>query len=178
MNESLLQNAIAHLAALVRENGWPCAVSEELGKFRGPGKKSDACPYATLQMLNLLQKSKTWRDGTAAKGGAQALLDLWENSLEKHPYIFYMGTDFCKLKAPLVWYDIVSVADALSKCAWIHEDKRFIGILLHKSKGGQKRPFYPGIRLCGHERLGFRPEKSAIRVADFLCIQDTAKNRI
>jgi len=128
VNEGLLQNAIAHLAALVKENGWPCAVSQELGKFRGPGKKSDACPYATLQMLNLLQQSEKWRNGPQARTGAEALLDLWENSLSKHPYMFYTGTDFRKLKAPLIWYDIVSVADTLSKCAWIHADKRFIGM--------------------------------------------------
>ncbi|MFZ5974838.1 MAG: hypothetical protein ACOYU3_05440 [Bacillota bacterium] len=129
VDESLLQNAIACLAMLVRENGWPCAVSPELGKFRGPGRKDDPCPYATLQMLNLLQQSGKWRGGSQAQTGAAALLDLWENSLTKHPYIFYMGNDFRKLKAPLCWYDIVSVADALSKCPWVHEDKRFAGML-------------------------------------------------
>jgi len=46
--------ALRHLLALVRENGWPCAVSPSLGKFRGPGRCGDPCPYATLLMLKVL----------------------------------------------------------------------------------------------------------------------------
>ncbi len=40
--------AIDHLRGLIRENGWPCAVSRELGGVRGPGRKDDPCPYANL----------------------------------------------------------------------------------------------------------------------------------
>ena len=36
--------AVEHLVGLICENGWPCAVSRELGKFRGPGRKDDPCP--------------------------------------------------------------------------------------------------------------------------------------
>jgi hypothetical protein len=57
-----VQIAVEYLEALVRENGWPCAVSPELGKFRGPGRKEDPCPYATLVMLKVMahvQKSKS-----------------------------------------------------------------------------------------------------------------------
>ena len=42
------------------------------------------------------------------------LLSLWENSAREHPYMFYMGTDFRKLKLPLIWYDILHVAEALA----------------------------------------------------------------
>jgi hypothetical protein len=28
---------------------------------------------------------------------------------------FYMGTDFCKHKVPLVWYDILHVVDVLTQ---------------------------------------------------------------
>jgi hypothetical protein len=40
--------ALRHLLSLVRENGWPCAVSASLGNFRGPGRRGDPCPYATF----------------------------------------------------------------------------------------------------------------------------------
>ena len=43
-----VQKAVKYLVDLVRENGWPCAVSKEMGKFRGPGSKGDPCPYANL----------------------------------------------------------------------------------------------------------------------------------
>lgn len=39
-----LRNATDYLVGLVRDNDWPCAGAPELGKFRGPGCKSDPCP--------------------------------------------------------------------------------------------------------------------------------------
>ena len=36
-NTQAVQKAMAYLIGLVLENGWPCAVEPELGKFRGQG---------------------------------------------------------------------------------------------------------------------------------------------
>ena len=58
-------------------------------------------------MLKALSAMPDWRDGHECRAGAEALLQLWETSQDQHPYQFYMGTDFCKLKAPLVWYDLL-----------------------------------------------------------------------
>lgn len=120
-----VQNAIEYLNHLVRENGWPCAVSPELGKFRGPGRKEDPCPYATLAMLKVLAHVPELRESEAAKIGVDALLSLWERSKQEHPYMFYMGTDFRKLKAPLFWYDILHVLDVLSYFEYAMQDERF-----------------------------------------------------
>ncbi len=120
-----VQRAIEYLISLVRENGWPCAVSPELGKFRGPGRKDDPCPYATLVMLSVLAHIPELRKSEAAKTGVETLLSLWENSRQEHPYMFFMGTDFRKLKAPLFWYDILHVLDVLSYFEWARRDKRF-----------------------------------------------------
>lgn len=119
-----VQKGIDHLVSLVRNNGWPCAVSRELGNFRGPGKKEDSCPYATLVMLKLLASLPELRDSQAARQGTASLLDLWQTRLTQHPYIFYMGTDFCKLKYPLVWYDILHVTTVLARFPWLQEDAR------------------------------------------------------
>lgn len=124
-NDSRIRVALEYLNGLVRENGWPCAVSPELGKFRGPGRKDDACPYATLVMLQVLAHVPELRETKSAKIGVKSLLSLWENSSEEHPYMFFMGTDFCKLKAPLFWYDILHVLDVLSYFQWARKDKRF-----------------------------------------------------
>ncbi|MGV8026718.1 MAG: hypothetical protein AB2L18_09195 [Anaerolineaceae bacterium] len=35
-----------------------------------------------------------------------------------------MGTDFCKLKAPFVWYDLLHVLDVLSQFPWLKDDPR------------------------------------------------------
>ena len=109
---------------LEEENGWPCAVAREMGTFRGPGRKEDPCPFATLIMLRLLSAFDDLRDSEPTRLGAAALLDLWELRRDQHPYIFYMGTDFCKLKYPLVWYDILHVTSVLAQFPWLAGDAR------------------------------------------------------
>jgi len=120
-----VQAAVDYLDSLVRGNGWPCAVSPELGNFRGPGRKDDPCPYATLVMLKVLAHMPELHESKSAKIGVGSLLTLWDESKDKHPYMFYMGTDFRKLKAPLFWYDILHVLDVLSHFKWVGKDKRF-----------------------------------------------------
>ncbi len=113
-----------YLAGLGKENGWGCTVSQDLGKFRGPGRKRDPCPYATLVMLQALAQLPDWQSSPACHKGAEALLGLWSQRRELHPYMFFMGTDFCKLKAPLAWYDILHVLDVLTQFPWLRQDRR------------------------------------------------------
>ena len=108
-----------------RQNGFPCAASDQFGKWRGPGRKEDCCPYATLSMLKLLLATPEYRLSSITLDTAKALLDLWQTSRTSHPYMFFMGNDFRKLKVPTLWYDIVSVCDALSSVVGIHDDERF-----------------------------------------------------
>lgn len=124
-----VQKALDYLNALVRDNGWPCAAAPELGRFRGPGRKEDPCPYANLVMLKALGQVSELRHSSEARTGVETLLSLWERRREQHPYLFYMGTDFCKLKAPLLWYDILHVLDVLSLFPWVHHDLRYQDML-------------------------------------------------
>jgi hypothetical protein len=133
-----IKPGVDHLVSLCRDNGFPCAVSPELGKFRGPGKKDDCCPYATLIMADLLSYIPEYRHSQAAVSSVKALLSLWENSLHQHPYMFYMGTDFRKMKAPPCWYDIVSVTGVLSKYPFVRDDPRFLEMMKH-IKGKQDK---------------------------------------
>jgi hypothetical protein len=131
-----VKSAASHLVGLVRDNGWPCAVSKELGKFRGPGRKDDPCPFANLAMLKALSSIPEWRDSSQSRTGAETLLSLWEQSAVQHPYMFFMGTDFRKLKVPLVWYDLIHVLDVLSSFPWLKEDHRLVdmaGLLRSKA---------------------------------------------
>ena len=120
------QSAARHLASLSFEDGWPCAVAPDLGKFRGPGRKTDPCPYATLVALKALSQIPEWRDSKVCLIGADALLRLWEQRKERRPYLFAMGTDFRKLKAPIVWYDILHVLEVLTQFPHLHKDKRLL----------------------------------------------------
>jgi hypothetical protein len=123
-----VKTALNHLVGLVRDNGWPCAVSKELGKFHGPGRKADPCPFATLAMVKVLSTLEGWHDSPEAHTGAETLLRLWDSSTTEHPFMFFMGTDFRKLKVPFVWYDLVHVLDVLSRFPWLQGDPRLAGM--------------------------------------------------
>ena len=139
-----VQAALDYLTGLVHENGWHCTVSPELGNFRGPGRKEDPCPYATLVMLQVLAHVPELRESQSAKIGVETLLSLWEDSRERHPYMFFMGTDFRKLKAPLFWYDILHVLDVLRHFKWARKDRRFKQMLgLVESKGDADGRYTP-----------------------------------
>jgi hypothetical protein len=141
-NEPVVQTAITYLTGLVRDNGWPCAVSREMGKFRGPGRKDDPCPFANLAMLKALSEIETLHDSPACHTGADTLLTLWSESISRHPYMFYMGTDFRKLKVPFVWYDLMHMLDVLSRFSWLKNDTRLLDMLeILKSKVDQQGRF-------------------------------------
>jgi hypothetical protein len=143
-NDQTVQSATKRLAQLVRENGWPCAAAPELGKFHGPGSRSDPCPYATLIMLKALVQFDSWRESTEAQTGAEALLHLWEHRREKHPYLFHMGTDFCKLKAPFVWYNLLHVLDVFSQFPKLRNDARLLEMVqVLRSKADPEGRFTP-----------------------------------
>jgi hypothetical protein len=141
-NEPAVKKAIEYLAGLVRDNGWPCAVSKELGKFRGPGRKDDPCPFANLAMLKALSEIEKMRDSPACHLGAETLLSLWSESTKRHPYMFYTGTDFRKIKVPFVWYDLMHVLDVLTRFPWLKKDARLSEMLaLLQSKADQEGRF-------------------------------------
>ncbi len=141
-DQPAVQKAVQYLVGLLKENGWPCVVSKELGKFRGPGRKADPCPFATLAMLKVLSEIEGYRDSSACRIGAETLLTLWSESTTQHPYMFYMGTDFRKLKAPLVWYDLLHVLDVLSRFPWLKKDPRLLEMVdLLKSKADRQGCF-------------------------------------
>jgi len=141
-NEPGVKKAIEHLAGLLRANGWPCAVSRELGKFRGPGRKDDPCPYANLAMLKALSVNNEMQDSTASHTGAETLLRLWTESNAQHPYMFFMGTDFRKLKVPFIWYDLMHVLEVLTRFPWLKNDARLLEMLaILKGKADQQGCF-------------------------------------
>lgn len=121
-----VKQGIEYLTGYVRENGWPCACSPQQGTFRGPGRKSDPCPYANLIMVKLLAAVPELINSDSCHQGAESLMYCWAERQTYHPYIFYMGNDFCKLKAPLVWFDIIHVTHVLSQLPWVKDDARFV----------------------------------------------------
>ncbi len=119
-----VSRAVEYLRGLARSNGWPCAVSPTLGGWRGPGRREDPCPYANLLMLKTLAEFPNLHACPEAKIGAETALQLWQTSRERSPYLFKMGVDFRKLKAPNVWYDLLHVIEVLSRFPWLRGDPR------------------------------------------------------
>jgi len=122
---SRVKRAVVHLAELGTEDGWHCVVSPDLGKFKGPGKKSDPCPIANVYALKALSLSSEWIDSPATRAGTEMLLWHWAHQGERKFFLFGIGTDFRKLKYPFVWYDILHVVDVLSRFPFVHQDPRF-----------------------------------------------------
>ena len=141
-SDGRIQKAARNLTELATDIGWPCAVSPEMGKFRGPGRKTDPCPYATLVALKALAQFPEWKKHQVCRAGAESLLALWEQRKVRKPYLFGMGTDFAKLKAPQVWYDILHVTEVLTQFPWLSRDQRLLEMLsLIESKADSEGHF-------------------------------------
>ena len=56
--------------------------------------------------------------------------------------MFYMGTDFRKLKAPFIWYDILNVVDTLSQYKRAIHDVRFKEMLSIIESKADENGFY------------------------------------
>jgi len=167
-----IKPGLDYLLTLSRDNGFPCAVSQELGKFRGPGKKDDCCPYATMIMVDLLSYVPEYHDSSITVSAINALLHLWETSLEQHPYMFYMGTDFRKLKAPSSWYDIISLAGVLSKYTFVHTDPRFLEMIsLIKTKQDKDGFFTPESAYQKLKDWDFGQKKLPSPYLTYLCLR-------
>ncbi len=170
--EKHIKPGVDTLVSLCRGNGFPCAVSPELGKFRGPGRKDDCCPYATLIMADLLSYIPEYRTSNVAKTAVESILNLWEKSREQHPYMFYMGTDFRKLKAPSCWYDIVGVSGVLSKFDFIRSDPRFLEMIdLIRSKQRSDGFFVPESVYLKLKDWDFGQKKEPSPYLSYLCLR-------
>lgn len=170
--EKHIKKGVDFLISFYKDNGFPCTVSSELGKFRGPGRKDDCCPYATLIMLKVLMCVPEYQNSEITNNTANSILSLWENSKEKHPYMFYMGTDFRKLKAPTMWYDIISVVDVLSRCDNIKNDKRFLEMVsLIQNKQREDGFFTPEAVFQKFKSWDFGQKKTTSPYITYLCVR-------
>lgn len=120
-----VQNAVRHLVGLVDDNGWRCIASPDLGKFKGPGRRSDPCPIATLCALKALSLLPEYQDNHETRVGTKTLLNHWEKKFNHKLFLFGTGTDFRKFKYPYVWYDILHVVEVLSRFPHVYSDQRF-----------------------------------------------------
>jgi hypothetical protein len=128
--DPLVQRAVTFLSSTIRENGWPCAGGEPLKpNFKGPGKREDPCPYANLISLKVFSSLSTPVDHTRIRSGIEVLIGHWDRAFQRKLFLFGTGTDFRKLKYPYAWYDILHVAEVLSRYPEVRSDPRFQSLL-------------------------------------------------
>jgi hypothetical protein len=118
-----VRKAVDHLRSTISDNGYRCYCSPVI-KWRGPGRKEDPCPYVNLIALRAFAQLPDLLDSPEAHTAAEMLLHHWEKSREKKYYMFVAGRNFRKIKTPRVWYDIIHVADTLSRFPFLRKDKR------------------------------------------------------
>ncbi len=124
-DKPIIDKALMHLIELGKENGWQCTCDSTLGKFRGPGRKDDPCPIATLIALKAISLAPKYQDHPVVDAGIEMLLKHWQFRTEKKYYLFGIGTDYKKIKYPYVWYDILHVVEVLSRYPLALKDYRF-----------------------------------------------------
>ncbi len=123
--DSRIKHALAVLLQSVEGNGWRCQAAEELGNFKGPGKREDPCPIANVSALKVLSLLPEDKHREAVKRGVDMLLRHWTEQKDKKYFLFGIGTDFRKIKYPLVWYNILHVVEVLSRFSSAVSDPRF-----------------------------------------------------
>lgn len=184
--------AAVYVAGLTRENGWLCAASPELGRFQGPGRKDDPCPYANLISLRMLSdcgmagdcSSRGIRDvhypstgipgkesmiEEAALRGIESLLLFWNQRREKKLRMFGIGTDFMKLKAPFVWFDILHFLEVLSRFPAARRDTRYREILeIAENQGDDEGRYMPASIYRPAASFDFGNKKEASRWISFI----------
>lgn len=124
-DEKGVQEAKNHILSLGEENGWRCNASAMLDNFKGPGKREDPCPITNVYALKALSMDQDLKEDSRVTHGIETLLNHWEIQGEKKYYLFGIGTDFRKLKYPLIWYDLLHVVDVLSRFPGTHNDPRY-----------------------------------------------------
>ena len=120
-----VQRAWQQLESIVDDNGYRCRSAPALGRFRGPGRREDPCPIANVYALRASSATPSGLQSQAARRATEMLLWHWEHQDGRKLYLFGIGRDFCRLKYPFVWYDILHVVDVLSRFPYARSDPRF-----------------------------------------------------
>ncbi len=112
-----VKRGVERMSNLLKETsqgpGWKCEPGINTN-FRGPGRKDDACPMATVDAMRgywILPETE-WPKNLLAAGNT--LLQCWTKRAAEKPYMFGHGRNFRKLRPPFFWYNIGSVLDTTS----------------------------------------------------------------
>lgn len=124
MRTKKVMKGVQHILSRIIEPGFGCFASASMGKFKGPGRKTDPCPYANLIILRMLAQVPELAESDESRCAVEMLLHHWEVRGKKKYFLFGIGTDFAKPKVPRIWYDIIHYTDTLTRFPYARRDKR------------------------------------------------------
>lgn len=127
--DTRLEQATTRLIELAGAEYFSCCGS--IPKFKGPGRRGGMCPYANLLVARALSVTPEDRSSSAAQLAAHAVLGHWTDRKTAKPFLFGMGTDFLKLKFPMIWYNLLHVLYALRPIDGVSEDSRYVEMTGH-----------------------------------------------
>ena len=93
--------------------GWLC-IPDPVAKWRGPGRKNDACLQATIEALRLFSLVPAASRPRGIAEAARTVLGAWRRRKAEKPYMFGHGPRFVDGKWPPTWYDASAVLEALA----------------------------------------------------------------
>lgn len=107
------------IAQTAQGPAWPCRPDPTSG-FRGPGRKGDFCPQATLEALRVFAMLPPDRRPAQLTSVVGTALDAWRGRGTHRPYAFGHGKTFKTIKWPSTWYRVDALLDAVARhpSAW------------------------------------------------------------
>jgi hypothetical protein len=173
-----VQTGVEALLARASDNGWRCGAADSIPKFGGPGRKDDTCPIATVYSLKALSMLPARHESDAVAAGIDAILTHWEHQKDYKLKMFGIGTDFRKLKYPFVWYDILHVADVLSRYPRARRDPRLHEMIAEiESQADENGHYTAGSMYRAWKDWSFADKKHPSRFITMLVLRIQSRQR-
>jgi hypothetical protein len=117
--EAGLERVRGTLAATAQGSGWLC-IPDPVAKWRGPGRKGDACLQVTIEALRLFSLVPASARPRGLVEPVRTVLGAWRRRGTEKPYFFGHGRRFVEGKWPPTWYDASAVLEAIAAypAAW------------------------------------------------------------
>ena len=161
-----LDRIVADAASTPQGRAWQC-VSEPVSKFRGPGRKADACPQVTLEGLRAISHLEPAARPDWVLAAARTPLEVWRRRTDERPYMFGHGFQFKSVKWPNFWYDVLWVLETVGRYPGLwrgsrarEADRQSLAemaacLIAYNFDGGQDGRVIPRRTYRGFERLSF-----------------------
>lgn len=116
--DPVVREGIAALARSLADTpqgrAWCCVPDPAVG-FRGPGRKADVCPQATLEAMRVVSLLDPRDRPRGVAAAARTPLEVWRRRDGEKPYMFGHGRSFKEGKWPATWYSALAVVETVGR---------------------------------------------------------------